>query len=141
MKKLITYRSSSVVAISANNCGGRIRFMQDSKGGSYYATDDETKQKAIEGCYLFAEGRIKVAKVEEIVEKADSDYSDNSDYSEAVEAEKATDTADDSKVYDEVTKCVDAIAVLRRLGVEGALSSKAKILEAAKAVGVEFPKL
>ena len=75
--------------------------------------------------------------MEEISEKGDSDYSDNSVNSEAVEAEKA----DNSKVYDEVTKCVDAIAVLRSLGVEGALSSKAKILEAAKAVGVEFPKL
>lgn len=138
MKKLITYRSNSLVTIGSNTCGGSIRFMLDSKGGSYYATDDEAKQKAIEGCYLFAEGRIKVVKVEEISEKADSDYSDNSVNSEA---DKATDTADDSKVYDEVTKCVDAIAVLRSLGVEGALSSKAKILEAAKAVGVEFPKL
>lgn len=134
MKKLITYRSNSLVTIGSNTCGGSIRFMLDSKGGSYYATDDEAKQKAIEGCYLFAEGRIKVAKVEEISEKGDSDNSVNS---EAVEAEKA----DNSKVYDEVTKCVDAIAVLRSLGVEGALSSKAKILEAAKAVGVEFPKL
>lgn len=137
MKKIITYRSNSLVTIGSNTCGGSIRFMLDSKGGSYYATDDEAKQKAIEGCYLFAEGRIKVAKVEEISEKGDSDYNDNSANSEAVEAEKA----DNSKVYDEVTKCVDAIAVLRSLGVEGALSSKAKILEAAKAVGVEFPKL
>ena len=111
--------------------------MLDSRGGSYYVTDDEAKQKVIEGCYLFTEGRIKVAKVEEIAERVNSDDSDNSGNSEAIEAEKA----DDSKVYDEVTKCVDAIAVLRSLGVEGALSSKAKILEAAKAIGVEFPKL
>lgn len=125
-----TYRSNSVVAISTNNCGVRIRFMQDSKGGSYYTTDDEAKQKIIESCFLFTEGRIKAVKVEEISlaeeQKGDSGYSDNSS---------------NSKVYGEVTKCVDAIAVLRSLGVEGALSSKAKILEAAKAVGVEFPKL
>ena len=80
MKKLITYRSNSLVTIGSNTCGGSIRFMLDSKGGSYYATDDEAKQKAIEGCYLFAEGRIKVVKVEEISEKGDSDYSDNSGY-------------------------------------------------------------
>lgn len=127
------YKARSVVSIGTKS--GRIKFWVDSNKGSYYVTSDEAEQQVIENCVLFANGVIYLDRVEPEtsveaeVAQAEADGGN-------VEAEVAQ-----ANVYDEVTKCVDAIAVLRGLGVEGALSSKAKILEAAKAIGVEFPKL
>jgi hypothetical protein len=108
--------------------------MQDSRGGSYYMTSDETEQAVIEACYMYKEGRIKLVKSEEIAEESKVKLVESKE--EVVKVGE-----EGGNVYAEVTKCVDAIAILRSLGVEGSLTSKAKILEAATARGVEFPNL
>lgn len=128
--------------------GGSIKFMANSKGESYYIARTQKEVDAIESTTMFKIGSITLEEVddsvssEELVVRSDSSakseeleigtYADASGYKSEVES---------YHTFEDVTKCVDAIAILRKLGVQGALSNKAKIVEAAKSVNVEFPNL
>ena len=140
-KEIRTYYAKSVVSI-IDKCGC-IRFYANTKGHSYYTTDDAKTQKRIEDCILFKDGKIVVTAVEAVKENEELGIEngelkiDNASKNE----ELGIRNEESANSYGDVTKCVDAIAILRELGVEGSLTSKAKILEAAKAKGVEFPNL
>ena len=135
-KEIRTYYAKSVVSI-IDKCGC-IRFYANTKGHSYYTTDDAKIQKRIEDCILFKDGKIVITAVEAV--KTNEELGIRDEESSANE-ELGIRNEESANSYGDVTKCVDAIAILRELGVEGSLTSKAKILEAAKAKGVEFPNL
>lgn len=125
------YKAKSIVSIGLYGKGA-IDFMPDSKGGSYYSTTDGDVQNAIESSGLYCDGVVKLVSSEELVVS-----------SEELKGKNVTDVeVDNSKVYADVTKCVDAIAILRdKYGITEALNTKAKIIEVAKGLGVIFPKL
>lgn len=132
------YKAKSIVSIGLYGKGA-IDFMPDSKGGSYYSTTDKAVQKAIESSGLYCDGVVKLVSSEELVVSSEELVVSN----EELKGKNVTDVeVDNSKVYADVTKCVDAIAILRdKYGITEALNTKAKIIEVAKGLGVIFPKL
>lgn len=134
------YKAKSIVSIGLYGKGA-IDFMPDSKGGSYYSTTDKTVQKAIESSGLYCDGVVKLVSSEELV--VSSEELKGEKILNGLKGKNVTDVeVDNSKVYADVTKCVDAIAILRdKYGITEALNTKAKIIEVAKGLGVIFPKL
>ena len=140
------YNARSIVSIGLEGFGA-IDFIADTKGGSYYSTTDETLQGFIESSVLYRDGVIKIVGVEELGVRSEELGVEKGE--KGLKGEKAinelgvrSEELGVEKVYTEVTKCVDAISILRNeYGVTEVLNSKVKILEAAKSVGVSFPKL
>lgn len=130
------YVAKSIVTMSVPFGSGRklVEFIQMSGEGSYYITDNEKLQAAIEKDYYFKCGIVKlgrVYKMEDSSNSANSNDSCNSDNSKL-----------SLKRYEGVKRCSDAIAILRdEYGVTTSINTKAKILEVAQEKGVCFPDL
>ena len=130
------YVAKSIVTMSVPFGAGRklVEFIQMSGEGSYYITDNEELQAAIENDYYFTRGIVKLGRVYKKEDSCNSANSNNSSYS------------DNSKVvlkrYEGVKRCSDAIAILRdEYGVTASINTKAKILDVAQEKGVCFPDL
>lgn len=133
---------STVVIIDGRK--KRIDFLERCDGKSYYITADEELQNAIENDYYFQKGVVKIAKV-----YSDAGKVTNNEVKEIKEVKAdvtpvAVNAFTPAKVgiYADVKRCADAIAILRdKYGVTAPLNTKAKILEVAQSIEVEFPNL
>lgn len=125
-----TYKANTIITLITPS--GKLKFMANSKGGSSRTTSNEKEQELIENSTFFVNGIITLeSEVEEEV-KAEELATDEV----AEEAE-----ASNVEVYADVTKCVDAIAILREKGATCAMATKSKINEVASTMGVSFPNL
>ena len=127
--KIKTYTANSIITLITPS--GKLKFMADSKGRSSHTTSIAKEQELIEDSTLFANGTIVLESEVEAEETK----------TEEVVTEEVAEETSDVEVYADVTKCVDAIAILREKGATCAMATKTKINEVASAMGVSFPNL
>lgn len=144
MKK--EYIARSIISTSVVlPCGVmRIQFKEIADGKSMYMTADEEIQNALEAGEYYRSGKIKIARVVEDNAPVKKVKVVNNEMkpTEAPVKTLQLSTPAQTKVYAGVKRCADAISILREeYKVTAALNTKAKILEVAQSVNVEFPSL
>lgn len=143
------YISNSIIAISGKVDKRTIcvEFIHTSKGTSYYITSDRAIQRIIEECEYYKKGFIKSEELGVEADRTNGVKADEPNVanigSEGSDSTKTAETTErDVTEYSEVTKCVEAMTLLReRYGVTVPLTSKIKIHEMAKELGISFPNL
>lgn len=147
MKK--EYIARSIISTSVVlPCGVmRIQFKEIADGKSMYMTADEDIQKALEAGEYYRSGKIKIARVVEDnapvkkVKVVNNEIKPTEAPTKTLQLSTPAPTTQ-TKVYAGVKRCADAISILREeYKVTAALNTKAKILEVAQSVNVEFPSL